>query len=290
MMRLLANHFERPEAKALTDFRKRLPAVERWHQKTDPIHTISPAELEGVGLALLDEARRPLDPTTCYSYSKREGRQQRCISPGLFRALACETGLIIRLWWRVPIRSRSMREMDITPPTPGPQSTGYQPRLYRDDQGVWQLRYQGEQLKIGERRGKINEFRVPFPAELVPHLEEYLERFRPLIPNAAREPHLFLTQKGKPMTQYQIWQRVSVAVYKGIRKRLYPHLLRTIWTDLYLLSSGGDIDTAAYMLNDNPMTVLGYYHELRAERQVSKAYDFNQKILGGEANGKRTSR
>jgi site-specific recombinase XerD len=166
-----------------------------------------------------------------------------------------------------------------------------QPRLYQDDQGVWQLHYRGEQLKVSERRGKTNEFHVPFPPDLVSHLEEYVREFRPKIPNADRDPHVFLGAGGKPLIPGRLWSRFTHTIFAYTGKRLYPHLLRTLWTDYYLLSSGGDIDTAAVMLNDNPITVLNRYHELRADQQVLKAYAFNEAILGhGKANGKRTSR
>jgi site-specific recombinase XerD len=179
-----------------------------------------------------------------------------------------------------------MREMDIALPGVYVQ----QPRLSQDDEGIWQLRYRGEQLKIGEKGGKTNEFHVPFPPDLVPHLEEYLHTFRPMIPNADRDPHLFLGQTGKPLNQCMIWERLAYTVYRHLGKRLYPHLFRTMWTDTYLLTSGGDVDTAAYMLNDSVNTVLKHYHEIRADQQVIKAYAFNEAILGnGKANGKRTS-
>jgi Phage integrase family len=272
---MIAHQTKRPNAKALGEFCKKLPVPETMHQKTDPIHTVSFRELEDLGLHLLALARRPL----------RIRAEDRF--PGAKRAVQCQTALLIRLWWRVPLRSRSMREMDIA--LPGAERS--QPRLYKDHEGTWQLRYQGEQLKIGERRGRMNEFRVPFPPDLVPHLEEYLRDFRPHIPNADRDPHVFLGQTGAPLTQRTIWYRFSSTVFAYLNKRMYPHLLRTMWTDTYLLNSGGDIDTAAYMLNDNPTTVLKYYHELRADQQVLKAYAFNEAILGhGKANGKRTSR
>jgi hypothetical protein len=261
---LLARYEKRLETEALIAFRSKLPVVESWHRKTDPIHAVTPRELEDLGLRLLDDARRPI---------KREKTVRR---NGIHRAITCQTALMIRLWWRVPIRSRSMREMDIALPGVYVPS----PRLYQDEHGTWQLRYEGEQLKIGERRGRTNEFRVPFPPDLVPHLEEYLRVFRPMMPCADTNPHLWLGRDGTTPSKALLRDRLTYTVYSAIGKRIYPHLLRTIWTDAYLLSSGGDIDTAAYMLNDNPATVLQHYHELVGERQVAKAYAFNQAILG----------
>jgi hypothetical protein len=64
---------------------------------------------------------------------------------------------------------------------------------------------------------------------------------------------------------------------------LYPHLIRTLWVDQYLLSSNGDVSTAAYILNDTVGTMLKRYHELRGSDHIQKAYAFNQAMLG---NGK----
>jgi integrase len=270
---MLARALKRPETEALKAFRSKLPAVQSWHVKTAPVHAVTLQELESIGLQLLADARRPLGWWANIA--------QR---PGLKRAITFQNALLIRLWWRVPIRSRSMRELDIT--LPG--QSGEDARLYQDNAGVWQLRYQGEQLKIGERRGKPNEFRVPFPPDLVSHLEEYLRDFRPRIPNAGNDPHLFLGANGRPLSSAAIWGRLAYTVYRYLGRRIYPHLLRTLWTDTYLLTSNGDIDTAAYMLNDTPTTVLQHYHELRADQQVSKAYAFNQAILGnGNGQGKK---
>ena len=75
-------------------------------------------------------------------------------------------------------------------------------------------------------------------------------------------------------------QLLSDITYMHLKKRLYPHLLRTLWVDQYLLSTDGDVSTAAFWLNDNVLTVLKRYHEFRGEDHTAKAYNFNQAILG----------
>jgi hypothetical protein len=261
----IAKSQQRPEVPALQALMRKLPTVEPFHNKQAPYHTISMAELEAVGLRLLAEAHRPLVPHAKYG-AKR---------PGLHLVANHQTALIIRLMWRVPLRNRSIREMALGN------------NLFQDAQGLWRLRYVGDELKVSERGGRINTFEIPWPEELVDHLEEYLRDFRPKLPNADTSPLVFLTNRGRPLTVTTLYWRLTETVSCYLGKRLYPHLLRTLWVDQYLLSSGGDVSTAAYMLNDTVATMLQRYHELRGESHVQKAYNFNQRIL--DNGGKRTS-
>jgi site-specific recombinase XerD len=261
---MLARHAERPEYASLLARERKLPAVEPMHNKQSPEHTISAKELEDIAITLLAEAEKPLHPHW-------DGITQR---RGLMRAGKRRDALMLRLMWRVPMRSRSVCEMELGK------------NLIKDHEGRWVLEYRGEQLKVAQRGGRINTFRVPFPPELVDHLEAYLGKARPIFPNAETDAHVFLTQRGRPFTAMTLRQLLSDTVYFYTRKRLYPHLLRTLWVDQYLLSTG-DVSTAAFWLNDNVITVLKRYHELRGEDHTVKAFAFNQLILG---NGKGTSR
>ena len=252
----VARHDQRAEVKGLEDLLHKLPAVKPWHNKQAACHTISADELEQVALDLLDKAHQTLQPHVAASNK----------NPGLNRALAHQTSLILRLMWRVPLRSRSIREME------SPKN------LWKGPDEIWRLRYAGDELKIGQRGGRMNRFEVTWPPELIDHLEEYLRDFRPLIPNAATDAHVFLSARGGPLKQLTLENRLFQTVYVRLQKRLYPHLLRTLWVDRWLLN-GGDVSTAAYMLNDSVQTVLQRYHELRGVDHVEKAYAFNETIL-----------
>jgi hypothetical protein len=227
------------------------------HNKQHPDHSITLREMEQVGLSLLAQGRNPL--SSCTRNTKR---------PGLHRACRHRTALIIRLLVRIPMRNRNVCEMKI----------GH--NLYKDRSGTWHIRFQGEELKVSQRYGRMNVFQMPFPPDLVEHLEEYLARYRPLFPNADRYPHLFLGMFGHPFTQPMIGQELRNQIYFHTDgKRFYPHLIRTIWTDTYLLQTH-DVSTAAFMLNDRPDTVLQRYHELRANDHIQKAHQFTQSLLG----------
>jgi hypothetical protein len=253
----LARHEQRAEAEGLNELRQKLPAVKPWHNKQAPCHTITAEELEQVALDLLDKSHQTLVPHIV-KYLKH---------PRLNRAVAHQTSLILRLLLRVPLRSRSIREMEM------PKN------LWKGQDGIWQLRYAGDELKIGRRGGRLNRFEVPWPPDLVDHLDEYLRDFRPLLPNAEHEPHVFLSARGRALPQITLERRLFETVYIRLQKRLYPHLLRTIWVDRWLIN-GGDVSTAAYMLNDSVQTIWTRYHELRGMDHIEKAYAFNQAILG----------
>jgi integrase len=256
----IAFYQHRPDADELYAVVKKLPAVKAFHDKQAACHAVTAEDLEKVGLDLLAEAHRPLPPVG----------QKRLFSDrhhGVMRATAHQSALIIRLLCRLPLRSRSIREMELDK------------NLFRNASGVWTLRYVGDELKVGERNGRVNVFEVPWPPELTAHLEEYLKDFRPRFPHAADNPHVFLTRFGNTFAPQTLYRRLAEDFYIRLQKRFFPHLVRTLWVDRWLIS-GGDVSTAAYILNDSVQTVWKRYHELRGMDHIQKAYAFNQAILG----------
>jgi hypothetical protein len=253
----LAKQDHRPELPALEAFRRKQPTPLTMHNKQAPMHTFELPELDAVGLALLAEGRAPLTPHL--NGTKR---------PGLQRAVRYQLGLILRVLIRVPMRSRCIQTMVLGK------------HLYKDAQGRWWIDFKGDELKVAERGGKINTFHVAFPPELVDNLEEFLVRFRPILSDGDADPHVFLTFARKPFTGLVLRKAIFDQVWSFTGKRFYPHLVRTLWQDRYLLDSNGDVSTSAFMLNDHPLTALAHYHELRGTQHVPKAFAFNHKLFG----------
>jgi hypothetical protein len=256
MLAAIAFRLERPEASALRKFRRKLPKAPPMHQTLRPEHHFTLAELDAVGLQIMGEAQIPTKTHIGVKYQ------------GLRAAIAYQTGLLVRLWIRVPMRSRAMREMDIDG------------RLYRDERKRWRLEYRGDQLKVDEMEGETNIFTVPWPADLTENLETYLREYRPRFPNASTLTELFLNSEGRPFTQDGIWERFRIAIFQSTRKRIWPHLVRTIWTDAYLDTHPGDWEGAAAMLNNSPLMVAHKYRRFRREQHLQKGLDFNAKIFG----------
>jgi integrase len=259
----IAKHQERPDYAALQKFKRRLPQPAKIYDKQRPMHTVSLPELDEVGRQVMDRVRQYRLPW------ERTGE---------VRAARFASGLMIRLLVRCPRRSKEIREMDLGG------------RLYQDDRGVWHLRYLSHQLKIEEHQHRPNEFNMPWPADLVDDLEEYLRDYRPKLLRRSHSTAVFLTTRGQPLNSNEVWTRIAGLCFEALGKHLYPHIFRTLWTDAYLDAHPGDYEGAAAMLNDTPATVEGWYRQFRVERHLRKGIDFNAQLFGhGKGNGKATS-
>jgi hypothetical protein len=101
--------------------------------------------------------------------------------------------------------------------------------------------------------------------DVATYLEEYLEVWRPKLPNAAKDRHVFLSKRGRPFTDTTLRNRLRINVYRYTKKHLYTHLLRTIFTS-QALSDGEDINTVAYGHTWPGPTPLG-----KSRRSISNA-------------------
>jgi hypothetical protein len=185
----IAQREERPEYSTLRKLKRKMAKPAKLFDKKRPRHTVSLSELDQVGLSLMAEGRQPLN----------HGHRW---SSGVQRAVRFQTGLMIRLLVRCPRRSREIREMDLDG------------RLYHDEAGTWQLYYRSDQLKIAEHDRAPNEFRMSWPSDLVADLEEYLQIFRPRLPNSATSPIVFLGARGHPLTIDMLGYRISFEGYR----------------------------------------------------------------------------
>jgi hypothetical protein len=258
-------------SKPLREYRNTLDDPIRIHDKRAECHQFTRAEIDQVGQQIIEEARR-------MNITKRWTRHHTAVQyPGAHAASRFQLGLILRLGWRIPLRIRNWCEMLLDR------------NLRRVNRG-WQLRFEGSEPKVAKRRGELNIFTMDIDHDIVPVLEEFLTVWRPKLPHASEDRHVFLGAhgpRGGRLEENELSTKIRIHVYRLTGKRLYPHLLRTIFTS-ELLSSGVDINTVAYGLNDNPMTVLQAYNELQAGKHQQTLHEANRRaLLNG--NGKGTS-
>ncbi len=179
----------------------------------------------------------------------------------VFAALAAQRSLLIRLLVRRPLRNRNLREMRLGR------------NLYHLPTG-WMMEFQGDELKVGRRQEQENIYRISFPVDLVDDLETFLKEWRPVL-------NIFLSRKGKPLSQNAINAQVRKAIYEHTGRLTNIHMIRDIWATEYIEATQ-NFSIAASVLGDRLETVLRRYVHLRMTNAGQKADEFIAKILGTE--------
>jgi len=112
---------------------------------------------------------------------------------------------------------------------------------------------------------------VPFGDSAGKAITTYIETARPHF-NRRNDVHLFLTNRGRPMTRQTFWMKiVKYARQAGIRAHISPHVLRHSFAT-HLLENGADLRSVQLMLGHSDISTTQIYtHVSRARLQ--KMYD-----------------
>jgi integrase/recombinase XerD len=112
---------------------------------------------------------------------------------------------------------------------------------------------------------------VPFGESAGKAMTTYIETARPHF-NRRNDVHLFLTNRGRPMTRQTFWMKiVKYARQAGIRAHISPHVLRHSFAT-HLLENGADLRSVQLMLGHSDISTTQIYtHVSRARLQ--KIYD-----------------
>jgi len=192
----------------------------------------------------------------------------------LYAALAAQWSLIIRLLVRRPLRSRNIREMKL----------GH--NLYQTGYGEWVIEFRGKELKIARRNGRENIYRVTWPEDLLAPLEEFLEKWRPLLDKNGDSEYVFLNQFGAPLSKNWLNRRIQRVIRKHTGRSTNIHLFRDIWATEFL-SKTHNFTAAAQMMGDTMETILRRYMHLQECNSGQLVDDFMAQTLGTEKEKRR---
>jgi hypothetical protein len=264
LMMWIADALQPPSvAQSVRAYRESLGEPRKIHNKRADVHQFTRAEIDQVGQWMMEEARG-------MNISKRKARKDRAVKyQGAHAASRFQLGLILRMVVRTPLRLRNWCEM-------------LREDNLRQVNGEWRLHFEGRELKVSHKRGELNIFDMPIDPDIVPDLEEFFYHWRPRLPNADTDRHVFLGAHGPHAGRLEEGElsmqlKTHVAAWTG--KRIYPHLIRTIFTS-ELLTDGVDINSVAYGLNDNPQTVWQAYNELISGKHEQILQHVNRRTFG----------
>lgn len=261
-LQVLAKHWlKRPDfVEGLATLKQTLPPPEAVREKAT--RWLSLREIDACG-----QSWYPLNARRLKDMAHPHPRTHR------YYAYWVQRALVLRLLVRIPFRQRNLREMRLG-------------RNLYQDQGVWVIEFRGEELKVAHRRGRLNQVKFVFPAELVGLLEEWLTRWRPLL---TRDPedHVFVTSEGKPFASPEEFSKlIQRGTYKFTGIAVNPHTIRDIWATEYIKATK-DIVGAAYMLGNTVEVVLKHYaHLLDAEAEVRARAWLTEHLALSEAPGR----
>lgn len=118
-------------------------------------------------------------------------------------------------------------------------------------------------------RGKGGKERiVPYGDRAAVAVSRWLKSREDLaLPGAlAKNPYLFVTRDGGPMTRQNFWERVGLyARAAGVRGRVYPHKLRHAFAT-HLLAHGADLRALQMMLGHADISTTEIYTHVARER------------------------
>ena len=133
----------------------------------------------------------------------------------------------------------------------------------RFDLGILRVTGKGDKTRI-----------VPFGAPARKVLRGYLSTVRPLLLRSGPASQVFLSRNGKPLTRARVWVIVkAIAREAGIRKNIYPHMLRHSFAS-HLLANGADLRTIQEMLGHADIATTQIYTHVDRDRlaQVHKQF------------------
>lgn len=148
--------------------------------------------------------------------------------------------LVFRLLSRRPLRSRNIREMKLG-------------KNLKNDDGTWNIEYSSDEMKNNDS------FRISFPKDLVPLLEDYLENYRKNIFVGPSCEWVFPSPNGTHICASTVQRIVTKNCQRILNKHIYPHLMRDMVAYWYIKETG-DYLTVSKLLGhkDVNMTVRLY--------------------------------
>jgi hypothetical protein len=122
------------------------------------------------------------------------------------------------------------------------------------EEQLWQIHFAESETKTHRQ------VRSVVPRSLVPLIEEYVEKYRPLLLNGSDPTTLFLNRRGRALTSGQFTDLISKLTFEYVKRRVTPHLVRDIFAYWWLRRNPQDYLTLSKALwHSNIQTTIDKY-------------------------------
>jgi len=157
----------------------------------------------------------------------------------------------------------------------------------KPDELFWQIYIEGDRTKNGQVLESI------LPRELGDFLENYVERYHPLLCKGAHLGPLFPSSRtGKPLSAGQMYATIVNTAFRYTGKPVNPHLARDIRTVGVLAQTDGNLADAARLLGDKSTQVVDRIYGSKfslshALRKLEELRDKQKALLPSTSDGRR---
>lgn len=202
-------------------------------------------------------------------------RRDRPVGGGEFKeAVWSRNVFIIKLLLSNPLRLRNIACLKWFGPGRGP---GEEETLYQRDDGSWWIYVPKRFLKNRSSGSEIRDYHAPVHASVWPDLERYLFKHRAVLMRCPTD-YVILTSSLGPRSVTNAEQLIEHRPYYDVSRLVSDLTARYLWrtggigahafrhivATSILKAPGGDIKTAALVLNDRETTVEKHYAGLRS--------------------------
>lgn len=107
---------------------------------------------------------------------------------------------------------------------------------------------------------------IPLPFGVLGEVLDYLEETRPKLLKHRHSEYFFLNRSGKPLSREGFWKNITrYARQAGIRRKVYPHLLRHAFAS-HMLAGGADLRVVQTLLGHTDLSTTQIYTHVDSKR------------------------
>jgi integrase/recombinase XerD len=195
-----------------------------------------PADLVELGLRLIRDAERGVH---------KNARKNACVY---------RDGLQIAFLAMRPLRRKNFAEMTL------------ERHLVREGEG-WRVHFASAETKTGEP------IDVPFPTELVPYLERYLDHYRPLLMSGRyRGERVWISYFFNPEAPHTIGTTVAERTERAFGRPVNPHLFRDCAATSIAVHDPDHVRIAAAVLGHRSFATTQRHYNLATALKAARNY------------------